>query len=145
VAACGATGVETGGFLLVHRPDPAVTGVLALAGATGIVRQPDQFIISGAAVDLLSEWAENYDLRVVAQFHSHRGPAFLSSIDRRGGMRVAGFISAVIPNFRRPPASPDAWAWFTFIAGGWQLRPPLRSVRGEVQIISFDEEGIVER
>jgi hypothetical protein len=138
----GSAGVETGGFLLVSRANSEVTAAVALAGAAGITRRCDQFVISGTAVDLLSEWADGRGLRVVAQFHSHRTAAFLSPIDGRAGVRVDGFISAVIPTFRTPPASPDAWSWFVFTAGLWQPRSPLITIAGDIETMTFDEDGI---
>ncbi len=138
----GSAGVETGGFLLVSRDNSEVTAAVALAGTAGITRRSDQFVISGTVVDLLSEWADDRGLRVVAQLHSHRRAAFLSPIDRRGGVRVDGFISAVIPTFRTPPASPHAWSWFVFTAGLWQPRPPFVTVAGDIETMTFDEDGI---
>jgi hypothetical protein len=141
VARYGAAGVETGGFLLVPRSNPTVTTVAAMAGATGMVRRPDQFVISAAAVDVLSGWADDHDLRIAAQFHAHGGAAFLSPIDGRGGVRVDGFISAVVPTFRTPPAAATAWAWFAFRDGAWRPRPALPTVTGGIGIVAFDEDG----
>jgi hypothetical protein len=141
VARYGVAGVETGGFLLVPRSNPTVTTVAAMTGATGIVRRPDQLVISAAAVDILSEWADDHDLRIAVQFHSHGGTAFLSPVDRRGGVRVDGFTSAVIPTFRTPPAAATAWTWFAFAHGAWHPRPPLPTVPGGIGIVAFDEDG----
>jgi hypothetical protein len=145
VARYGAAGVETGGFLLVPRSNPTITTVVATAGTTGIVRRPNQFIISGAAVDVLSGWADNHDLRIAAQFHSHGNAAFLSPIDRRGGIRIDGFVSTVIPTFHTPPAAMTAWAWFTFAKGNWQPRPALATVAGGIDTVTFDEDRTDDR
>jgi hypothetical protein len=145
VARYGAAGVETSGFLLVPRSDPTMTAVAAMAGAAGITRCPDQLIISGAAVDVLSEWADNHDLRVAVQFHSHAAAAFLSPIDRRGGIRIDGFISTVLPTFHAPPAATARWGWFVFADGDWNPRPALATVAGGIQTIRFDEDGIGDR
>jgi hypothetical protein len=145
VAHHGAAGVETGGFLLVPRSDPTLTVVAAMAGAAGIARRPDQLIISGPAVDVLSEWADDRDLRIAVQFHSHATAAFLSPIDRRGGVRVDGFISTVLPTFHAPPPATSRWGWYRFADGDWNPRPAPATVAGATQTIRFDEVGVDDR
>jgi hypothetical protein len=76
----GHLGVETGAFLLSAPGDDQVS-VIAITGQAGIVRRPNLFAVSGKAIDRLFTWAEDRDLSIRAQLHSHRGAAFLSETD----------------------------------------------------------------
>ena len=104
----GALGVETGGFLLAREGTSSVCTV-AFAGSTGIVRHRLQLQISEIALDKLFAFAGEEGCWVPAQFHSHAEEAFLSRTDREYGLRVPGFISAVVPDFAaaRPAGNLD--------------------------------------
>ena len=141
----GALGVETGAFLLCPRKGLSLPSVVALAGLSGVQRHVDQFTLSGVCIDLLSEWAEENDYRIAAQVHSHLDEAFLSSIDRVGGLRMEGFISGVVPNFAEPDPFPGSWGWWTFTDGDWRTRQLPDVIDEEVTVLVFDEGGVVVR
>jgi hypothetical protein len=142
VAEYGITGVESGGFLLA--PAGATVEVVALAGSAqaGIVRRPEQLIISGAAIEVLCEWADDAGLRIVAQFHSHRRGTSLSPIDKVGGMRVQEFVSIVIPRFANPETDASSWGWWHFDSRTWRTRAAFDVVTGRTRTIVFDEGGV---
>jgi len=66
---------ETGGFLMLPRDSGTVTTV-AFAGTTGIVRRQHLFQISERALDRLFTFADDHDLHIPVQFHSHEYDAF---------------------------------------------------------------------
>lgn len=138
VAAWGERDVETGGFLLAGD-DSAVSRV-ALAGSTGIHRDRAQFVVSGRALAILFAFANEHDLAILAQFHSHRGRAFLSRTDLRHGFSVDGFITTVLPGFASPPGNPAAWGWWSY-HGEWIPSAPAAVAAGDAQVVRFDEDG----
>ncbi len=138
----GQNGVETGGFLLT-KPGSDMTHVVALAGAVGIIRQYGLFVITRPAFDAVFTWAEENDLRVRALVHSHAKEAFLSPTDRRGGLLVNGFASAVIPNFADPPRDPAAWRWWVYASDWIPASPPLtEDTATKADIVIFDGDGV---
>jgi hypothetical protein len=137
----GHLGVETGGFLYM-APDSEIVGGVALTGTKGITRQRGLFRISGEAIDALFSWAEDASLYVPIQWHSHAIEAFLSYVDRKSGFSVDGFISAVLPFFKNPPADLSKWSWNIFQEGDWSLVEAPKVVDGAVQIVVFDEDGV---
>ncbi|MDQ6613307.1 MAG: hypothetical protein M3083_00690 [Actinomycetota bacterium] len=139
----GAAGVETGGFLLAV-PGRSDVSAVALAGGSGILRAPMQFMVSGGAIDCLSEWADEHDLRIRAQFHSHQLGSALSPIDRAGGLRVEGFVTAVVPRFADPPGDLGLWGWWEFRRPDWTPSPRATCAPGGVRTVLFDEDGIHE-
>lgn len=141
----GALGAETGAFLLRPRKGLSLPGVVALAGLSGVERRVDQFAMSGACMDRLSEWAEENEYRIAAQVHSHLDEAFLSPIDRVGGLRMEGFISGVVPNFAEPDPFSGSWGWWTFRDGDWRTRESRDVIDEEVTVLVFDEGGVVVR
>lgn len=138
----GRCGLETGGFFLASAADPSTITTIAVAGTKGVRRGPDRFVVSGLAVDILSEWAEENDLRIVSTVHSHAGAPRLSLIDEQSGYRVEGFASVVVPRFASPPADPSAWGWYRFARGIW--RPTMHGVtRPDPGVtVRFDEDGV---
>lgn len=138
----GRLGVETGGFLLAAAVDPAAVTMVALAGVKGIVRGPGRFVVSGLAVDILSEWAEGHDLRIIAGIHSHGGAARLSLIDQESGFRVEGFTSIVVPRFAVPPTDPSHWGWYRFTLGSWRDRTRGTTRPDPGITVIFDEDGV---
>src|SRR5437660_1251066 len=90
--------LETGGFMMLPRGCGTVTTV-AFAGITGIVRRQHLFQISARALDRLFTFADDHDLYIPVQFHSHERGAYLSWIDAQHGLRVDGFTSVVIPTY----------------------------------------------
>jgi hypothetical protein len=139
----GRLDVETGMFLLTSPIIGAVT-TLALAGTRGVIRTRGQFAVSGTALARLFAHAREQQLQVVAQVHSHRGPAFLSPVDVKHGFAVNGFTTCVIPDYRRPSRDPAAWGWWQHTTGQW--RPTLPYTVGEngtiTRVVIFDEDGV---
>jgi hypothetical protein len=142
VSRWGAQGVETGAFLLRPLRGLSLPDVVALAGANGVRREIDRFTLSGGCIDLLSEWAEDRRYRIAAQVHSHSAGAFLSPIDRVGGLRAEGFITSVVPNFTAPNPSPTSWGWWTFSGGDWRPRPVPEVTKADVLTLVFDDSGV---
>lgn len=143
VARYGALGVETGALLLTGPGDPTVT-VLALAGTTGIDRHPGLLAFSSAALNPLFAYAEDNNLQLRAQLHSHMHEAFLSRTDRNGNIRMPGFIASVIPNFATPPCDPATWGWWTFENGDWLPIEPAAVTNQTTKVVTFDADGVRE-
>lgn len=137
----GDNGLETGAMLLSSRRDRHAD-VLALCGEHGIERRADQFVISGAALAQLFDWTDEAGARVVAQVHSHGGLARMSPTDRRFGLTVEGFTSAIVPHFGRPPNDPAAWGWWRFQDQVWVPSDPGSAVAAPSRTVIFDEEGV---
>jgi len=142
VSRYGAAGVETGMFLLGPREGSVTT--VAFAGTAGVTRRRDQFAVTGSALACLFRYASDGDLLVMAQVHSHGRGAFLSETDLRYGFAVEGFTTAVIPNYRNPPADPRAWGWWRYANGGWDITPPFMIGGSAAQAteVRFDEDGV---
>lgn len=140
----GSTGVETGALLLTPPGQPSVR-VVALAGTRGVIRRAGLFVLTHGVIDTLFTYAEDRGLQARAQVHSHAGRAFLSETDRRGNIRLPGFVAVVVPTFRAPAANLEEWGWWTFDDGDWQP-----SKAGQVDhastaaVITVDAEGIRE-
>ena len=93
-------------------------------------------------MDVLFAWADESGLRIPAQLHSHGGQAFLSPVDQREGFNVTGFISCVVPFYRRPPTDPNLWGWWMFDGLAWvPARQPWVEA-GNVEVVVFDEDGV---
>ncbi len=137
----GHRGLETGGFLLLSR-DADVVSTVAFAGDEGIVRQRNLFQISERALDRLFTFADDRDLWVPVQFHSHGAGAFLSLTDADHGLRAEGFTSAVIPGYRDPPTDIHQWGWWRFTAGRWGRVSGACVGDGLVELVRFDEVGV---
>lgn len=142
VAAWGGRGAETGGFLLCRQDEKRVEKV-ALTGARGIRRAPDQFVLSGRALSMLFTYAEECELSIWAQFHSHGRAAFLSHTDLTHGFSVEGFVTTVIPYFAAPPEHPKEWGWWIYEKEWRETKAP-RLADGPTGLIRFDEEGVRE-
>jgi hypothetical protein len=134
-------GVETGGFLITHRDDSYVN-VVALTGEMGVLREPYRFGIEGEAIEQLAEWTDINSMLISAQFHSHRGAAFLSPIDKAGGYRIKGFVTAILPDFCDPPRSMDAWGWWQFEGNDWVDAAAPEVGSGIAATIVFDANGV---
>lgn len=143
VARYGALGLETGALLLTPPGDPAVT-VLALAGIADIDRHGRLLVLSSAALGPLFAYAEDNNLQLRAQVHSHMREAFLSHTDKTGNIRMPGFIASVIPNFATPPRNPANWGWWTFKDGDWAPIEPAAVKTQATKVITFDAEGVRE-
>jgi hypothetical protein len=138
----GRLDLETGGFLLGPEAEPSRVEVIALAGDQGIERAWGLFRVSGRAVEQIFAWAEEHELRIPAQFHSHGRGARLSSLDRREGFNVRGFISCVVPSYRKPPPDPLAWGWWWFNGTSWVDAPAPAFRAGRAAVVTFDEAGV---
>lgn len=133
--------VETGGFLITPRDGPDVK-VVALTGEKGVLREPYRFAVEGEAIEQLAEWADVNGMLISAQFHSHRGAAFLSPIDKAGGYRIEGFVTAILPDFCDPPQSMDAWGWWQFQGNDWADAASPEVGSGIAATIVFDASGV---
>jgi hypothetical protein len=141
VRAFGGRSLETGGFLLAPR-STGILSVAALAGDAGIVRHADLFQISARALDCLFHFADDHDLYVPVQFHSHRRWPFLSQADEEHGLRAEGFVSTVVPGYTAPSCSVNDWGWWSFEAGRWTAVTAPTAIAGEITVLEFDGEGI---
>jgi proteasome lid subunit RPN8/RPN11 len=138
----GTAGVETGAILLAPIGTETIT-TIALAGTNGVVRRQDLFVMNMRVIDAIFSYAEQLGLQARVHLHSHRGGAFLSDTDRAGGIRVPGFIAAVLPTYRNPPSDPKRWGWWSFSGTDWNSRSPAELVRDlPTTIITADAEGI---
>jgi len=137
----GTQDAEAGGFLL-GATGVASADVLALAEGVGIERSRGLFRVSGTALERLFAWADDHELRVWAQVHSHPRGSFLSPTDKTYGFRVEGFLSAIIPDYPRPPLDPHTWGWWTFTAGVWRRAGTPSVADVPARVIVFDETGV---
>lgn len=136
----GRLGLETGGFLLAPRGAEQITSV-ACAGTAGIARRPELFQVGERALDRLFAHAEERDLWIPAQFHSHMFEAGLSLCDLEHGLSVEGFQTTVIPFFHAPPQDPARWAWWRY-GNSWEPVDPPTVSGTPVQVLAFDENGV---
>jgi hypothetical protein len=139
IAAWGARGTETGGFLLCEENDRRVVFV-ALSGGKGISRARDKFAVSGRALAALFDYAGQNGLSVRAQFHSHGRSAFLSPTDLTHGFNVEGFLTTVVPHFAAPSGDVQDWRWWLYNRNWEEIGAPT-PVEGSVQIVRFDKDG----
>lgn len=141
VSRYGALGVETGA-LLMCEPNNDVVRVLALVGTAGVTRRYGLFLLSMPVVDRAFTYAEDHQLRVRAQVHSHAEEAFLSATDQRGNLTMKGFTAAVIPTFQTPPSDPSSWGWWTFNAGTWNVSQPATvDMTSSAEILTVNADG----
>lgn len=142
VAGFGSVNKETGGFLLAENGRTEIS-LVAVAGETGVLRARDLFQITSTALDRLFRFAEEHDVWIPVQFHSHRRHAFLSNADARHGFCVEGFVSAVVPTYDQPPKAASDWGWWCFHDAAWQtMEAPAASTVG-VAVLRFDENEVV--
>jgi hypothetical protein len=83
-----------------------VTHVAALRGA-GVRKAPDQLLISADLVNDLTDKAIELGLVLIGQIHSH-GPSHgtsLSLTDKKYGISVPGYLSAVAPDYAMRPST----------------------------------------
>jgi hypothetical protein len=137
----GGEDAEAGGFLLGSYDDATAT-VLALAEGLGVERSRGLFRISGRAMERLFAFADDENLRVWAQVHSHPRGSFLSLTDETDGFRVPDFLSGVIPQYAEPPREPQSWGWWTFRHGEWQPADNPGVANRPSRVVTFDEEGV---
>jgi hypothetical protein len=140
VARFGACNVETGGFLLASRETELVT-TIGLAGTRGIERRRGLFQVSELTLDRLFGYADEHDLWIPAQYHSHGRRAFMSPTDVDHGLSVAGFVSTIVPFYATPPADAARGGWWRY-DDEWVAIDPPRVDGGGVDVITFDEDGI---
>jgi hypothetical protein len=136
----GAKNVETGGFLLAPRGEDTIS-IVALAGDAGITRRRDLFQLSECALDRLFAHADERDLWIPAQFHSHGLNAFMSACDVDHGLSVHGFVTTIVPYFASPPEDAAQWGWWRFGSAWTPVAPPSTS-HAPVRVIAFAEDGI---
>jgi proteasome lid subunit RPN8/RPN11 len=137
----GARGVETGGFLIT-APGQGQVLTVAFAGVSDVLRRRDHFRIGGEALASLFAWVGEADLTIAAQFHSHRGAAFLSEVDLEHGFSVEGFVTCVLPRYTEPDGDPSAWGWWRYEQGQWHtIGAPLVTFTN-VSFVGFDAGGV---
>jgi hypothetical protein len=136
----GAASVETGGFFLAPRGGDEIT-IVAHTRTAGIVRRRRLFQISDLALDRLFGYADEHDLWIPAQFHSHARAAFLSATDVDHGLCVEGFLSTIIPYFAAPPTDPSKWGWWRY-QNTWTSIAPPRPSAAPIDAFTFDEDGV---
>ena len=137
----GQQGRETAGFLLAPRGTNRVSE-LACCAQTGIARHADLLRISASALERLFLYAQQRDLWIPAQVHSHRSRAFLSRVDAAFGFCLEDYVSCVVPHFTRPPGAADAWGWWRFRRGSWQAIACPALTTSSLEQVWFDEDGI---
>ncbi|TMR92633.1 hypothetical protein [Nonomuraea basaltis] len=64
-------------------------------------------------------------------------------------MNVAGFTSAIIPNYLDPPTDPARWGWWRHDRGWWAtasalLDPRASGAVAHERVFVFDEDGTSE-
>lgn len=137
----GALEQETGGFLLTA--DHQTVAHVALTGSVGIERDWGRFVVRVEALDQLFTYAEDRELRVAAMFHSHMRGAFLSPIDRTGGINMVGFTSIVIPTFENPPIETTGWGFWIFDGSQWHRAEPWAALGvASAAVLRFDASGV---
>jgi proteasome lid subunit RPN8/RPN11 len=137
----GVDDAEAGAFLLGPYSQP-IADVLVFAEGVGVERSRGLFRVSGKAVEQLFAWADEHDLRVWGQVHSHPRGSFLSDTDETYGFRVRGFLSAVVPNYANPPDRPEDWGWWTFDGAAWVEAEAAAVAVADARIYRFDETGV---
>jgi hypothetical protein len=84
-----------------HEGDTAIVTHIARLEGPGIRKGPDLLAISASLVNDLTDVAIEHKLTLIGQIHSH-GPwhtTDLSEVDKRCGIAVPGFLSAVAPDY----------------------------------------------
>jgi hypothetical protein len=138
----GLLGRETGMFLIASNDSPRRVEGVAWPKSVGVIRRRDAFGVSGLALARLFEHLDLIDRRVIALVHSHRLDAFLSDVDLTHGFSVEGFVSAIVPNYCRPPGEVSEWGWWRFEEGRWSTAMAPEEVVANFLEIRFDETGI---
>jgi len=115
-----------------------VTHVARLRGP-GILKEPDRLLISADLVNDLTDVAIENNLTLIGQIHSH-GPLHttnLSETDKRYGIAVPGYLSAVAPDYAlRSETTISECGLHVFIPGkSWPRLSPTE-VRQRISIVS---------
>lgn len=88
-----------------YEDDVAVVTHVAILRGRGVQKAPDLLQISPALINDLADIAIAHKLTLIGQIHSH-GTLYgtnLSLTDRRYGIAVPGFLSAVAPDYAMRP------------------------------------------
>lgn len=89
--------------------DAVVTHVVGLRGP-GVVKRPDYLFISPELINEVADVASASGTYLLGQIHSH-GPGYgvhLSDTDKRFGIAVPGYLSAVAPDYAMRVSTPVA-------------------------------------
>lgn len=113
-----------------------VTHVAALRGP-GVRKAPDQLLIGPDVINDLTDAAIEHGVVLIGQIHSH-GPLYgthLSLTDKKYGIAVPGYLSAVAPDYAmRPDTRIEDCGIHIFEKGvGWR-RLPLREIEQRIII-----------
>lgn len=80
-----------------------ISHVIELFGP-GFVTSPLHMSLSLSAMASLTQFAEQHNIFLVGQIHSHPGTLInLSDIDKRMGIRVPNYLSVVCPHYAQIP------------------------------------------
>lgn len=139
----GALGNEGLGlwFGVADGAEVAVTHLVEVHGS-GFVSAPFQLRLSWRAMSTLTNLADELDVYLVGQIHSHPGQMLdLSDVDREFGIRCQDYLSLVCPYYaQRDIATVDECGVHVFEAGHYR-----RLNRGEVATRLKTSNTMVER
>lgn len=122
-----------------HEGDTAVITHVARLRGPGLHKGPDRLLINADLVNDLTDVAIENKLTLIGQIHSH-GPLHstdLSEVDKRYGIVVPGYLSAVAPDYAmRPNTTIGECGIHVFIPGHrWQRLSP-QEVQQRVSIVN---------
>jgi hypothetical protein len=118
--------------------DTAVITHVALLRGPGVQKAPDRLLITADLVNDITDIAIENKLTLIGQIHSH-GPLYgvdLSVVDRRAGIVVPGYLSAVAPDYalRSSTTLEECGIHVYSPAQGWQRLSP-QDVREQISIV----------
>lgn len=103
----GARGTEGVALWLgSHEGDCAKVTHLVILCGSGVIKRPDLLVITSALMNVVTDLAHDYGVRLLGQIHSH-GHGYstdLSPTDRAYGITVPWYLSLVAPDFAQSPS-----------------------------------------
>jgi len=117
--------------------DTAIITHVALLRGAGVQKAPDRLLITANLVNDLTDVAIANKVTLIGQIHSH-GPLYgidLSVVDRRAGIAVPGYLSAVAPDYalRAGTTLEECGIHLFTPAQGWQRMSP-QDIRERISI-----------
>lgn len=118
--------------------DTAIITHVTLLRGPGVQKAPDRLLITADLVNDLTDIAIANNVTLIGQIHSH-GPLYgidLSAVDRRAGIAVPGYLSAVAPDYalRSSTTLEECGIHLYTPAQGWQRLSP-QDVRERISIV----------